>query len=139
MAEEMFDGFDHTQYKQEVEERWGKDAYAKGDRWWRGLSNAQKRGFTETHKNLAGDWSRAALAGVDPASDEAQALAQRHYDWLTEAYQGTAPVAEHLIGLAEMYVADPRFAATYEATPGDGGAELVRDALKEYAARNLGG
>ena len=29
MAENMFDGFDHTQYKEEVEQRWGKDAYAK--------------------------------------------------------------------------------------------------------------
>ena len=29
MADQMFDGFDHTQYKEEVEERWGKDAYAK--------------------------------------------------------------------------------------------------------------
>ena len=38
MAEEMFDGFDHTQYKDEVEERWGKQAYADSDRWWRGLS-----------------------------------------------------------------------------------------------------
>lgn len=28
VAEKMFDGFDHTQYKDEVEERWGKDAYA---------------------------------------------------------------------------------------------------------------
>ena len=28
MAEHMFDGFDHTRYKDEVEERWGKDAYA---------------------------------------------------------------------------------------------------------------
>ena len=35
MAEQMFDGFDHTQYKDEVEERWGKDAYAKSDAWWR--------------------------------------------------------------------------------------------------------
>lgn len=26
MAETMFDGFDHTQYKDEVEQRWGKDA-----------------------------------------------------------------------------------------------------------------
>jgi DNA-binding transcriptional MerR regulator len=138
MAEEMFDGFDHTQYKDEVEERWGKEAYAKGDRWWRGLSDGQKREFVETQRTLARDWSRAALAGVDPASDEAQVLAQRHYDWLTEAYQGQAPVAEHLVGLAEMYVADPRFAANYEATPGDGGAGFVRDALKEYAARNLG-
>jgi MerR family transcriptional regulator, thiopeptide resistance regulator len=137
MAEEMFDGFDHTQYKEEVEERWGKDAYARGDRWWRGLSEAQKRDFVQTQRTLAGDWSRAALAGVDPTSDEAQALARRHYDWLTQAYQGTAPNAEHLVGLAEMYVADPRFAANYEATPGDGGAEFVRDALTEYAARNL--
>jgi len=28
MAEKMFDGFDHTRYKDEVEERWGQDAYA---------------------------------------------------------------------------------------------------------------
>jgi MerR family transcriptional regulator, thiopeptide resistance regulator len=137
MAEEMFDGFDHTQYKEEVEQGWGKDAYASGDRWWRGLSDAQKREFLETQKTLASDWSRAGLAGVDPVSEQAQALAQRHYDWLTQAYQGKAPVAAHLVGLAEMYVSDPRFAANYEASPGDGGAEFVRDALKEYAALNL--
>ena len=32
MAENMFNGFDHTQYKDEVEERWGTYAYAAGDR-----------------------------------------------------------------------------------------------------------
>ena len=37
MAEEMFKGFDHTQYKDEVEQRWGKESYAKSDTWWRGL------------------------------------------------------------------------------------------------------
>lgn len=31
MAEERFDGFAHTQYKSEVEERWGQDACAKSD------------------------------------------------------------------------------------------------------------
>ena len=35
MAEEMFDGFDHTRYKDEVEQRWGKDSYARSDAWWR--------------------------------------------------------------------------------------------------------
>src|SRR3954453_9205326 len=29
MAEDMLDGFDHTRYKEEVEERWGADAYAR--------------------------------------------------------------------------------------------------------------
>jgi DNA-binding transcriptional MerR regulator len=32
MAEDMFNGFDHTQYKEEVEDRWGKDAYARSAR-----------------------------------------------------------------------------------------------------------
>jgi DNA-binding transcriptional MerR regulator len=137
MAEEMFDGFDHTQYKEEVEERWGKEAYASGDRWWRGLSAAEKAEFVTAQKTLAGDWARAAQAGTDPAGDEAQALAQRHYEWITVGWQGKAPNAEQLTGLGEMYVADPRFAANYEATPGDGGAEFVRDALREYATRNL--
>ncbi len=32
MPENMFDGFDHTRHKDEVEKRWGSDAYASGDR-----------------------------------------------------------------------------------------------------------
>ena len=41
MASDMFDGFDHTQYREEVEQRWGKQAYgARSDRWWRGLEAA---------------------------------------------------------------------------------------------------
>src|SRR4029434_9417797 len=42
MAQQMFDGFDHTLYKDEVEERWGKDAYARSDAWWRGMSETEK-------------------------------------------------------------------------------------------------
>lgn len=41
MAEKMFDGFDHTQYKDEVEQRWGAEAYASGDRWWTGMTDAE--------------------------------------------------------------------------------------------------
>ncbi|GAA3751646.1 hypothetical protein GCM10022240_01010 [Microbacterium kribbense] len=40
----------------------------------------------------------------------------------------------YVIGLGEMYVADPRFAANYG---GAQGAELVRDALREYARAHL--
>ena len=45
MAENMFDGFDHTQYKEEVEERWGKDAYAKSDAWWRSHERRREGGL----------------------------------------------------------------------------------------------
>ena len=47
MAEDMFDGFDHTQYKDEVEQRWGKKAYADSDRWWRGMSADEKSAWKQ--------------------------------------------------------------------------------------------
>ena len=43
MAKDMFDGFDHTQYEEEVTERWGHDAYRKSDAWWRGLTPQEQQ------------------------------------------------------------------------------------------------
>ena len=108
MAEKMFDGFDHTQYKEEVEERWGKKAYADGDNWWRSKS-------------------------------EAQTLAKRQADWLA-GIPGTpgngtgAPTKDYFTGLADMYVADERFAANYG---GVENATFVRDAMRVYAELHL--
>lgn len=139
MAENMFDGFDHTQYREEVEERWGKDAYAKSDAWWRGLSAEEKSGFQQLVSRLSSDWANAAQRGVDPESDEAQALAQRQFEWLgsvpgTPGSGAAGPTKEYFIGLGEMYVADPRFAKNYGGQPG---AEFVRDAMRVYADRTL--
>jgi len=139
MAEDMFDGFDHTQYKDEVEERWGKEAYAKSDAWWRSMSAEEKKAWKARVALLGSDWIEAAERGIDPASDEAQALAQRQFDWLrgipgTPGGGAAGPTKEYFTGLAEMYVADERFAVNYG---GVEGATFVRDAMKEYAERNL--
>lgn len=139
MAEEMFDGFDHTQYKDEVEERWGKDAYAKSDAWWRSQTAGQKADWTAVAHRLGEDWISAARAGIEPGSDEAQALAQRQFEWLrgipgTPGGGATGPTKEYFLGLGDMYVADPRFAANYG---GQAGAEFVRDAMAIYADRHL--
>jgi DNA-binding transcriptional MerR regulator len=136
MAEEMFDGFDHTQYKDEVEERWGKNAYASSDRWWRGMSDAEKAAWKERAGRLGADWLAAAASGVAPDSADAQALARRHADWLagipgTPGYGTGRPAKEYLLGLGDIYVADPRFAASYG---GEKGATFVRDALRVLAA-----
>ena len=138
MAEEMFDGFDHTEFKDEVEQRWGKAAYADSDRWYRSLSDAQRAEWKQTMLELGFDWIEAAERGVDPESAEAQALAQRQRDWLrgipgTPGYPD-GPSKEYYVGLADMYVDDARFAKNY------GGAEnatFVRDAMRAYAERNL--
>jgi DNA-binding transcriptional MerR regulator len=139
MAEKMFDGFDHTQYRDEVEERWGADAYAQSDRWWRGMDAGEKARWQARVAQLGADWTDAASRGVDPRGDEAQALAERHVEWLsgvpgTPAAVSGGDVRGYVIGLGEMYVADPRFAQNYG---GQAGAEFVRDALRVYAEARL--
>ncbi|GAA1978119.1 MerR family transcriptional regulator [Microbacterium pumilum] len=143
MAENMFDGFDYTQYKDEVEERWGKDAYARSDAWWRGMSADQKKAWQQLVSDLGRNWIAAAESGVAPDSADAQALAKRQVDWLTgiPGTPASAPggdVKGYVIGLGEMYVADPRFGANYATSEGGtAGAEFVRDALRVYAEANL--
>ncbi|MEL4320207.1 MerR family transcriptional regulator [Leifsonia sp. YIM 134122] len=137
MAENMFDGFDHTEYKEEVEDRWGEDAYAKSDTWWRSMSAAEKKGWQQRQAALAADWAEAASRGVAPDSDEAQALAKRQADWLggipgTPGSAQGRPTKEYFVGLGELYVADERFAANYGGTQG---ATFVRDAMKVYAEK----
>jgi DNA-binding transcriptional MerR regulator len=139
MAEDMLDGFDHTRYKGEVEERWGADAYARGNSWWRDLTVEEKAEFRSRAAQLVSDWVAACTIGVDSAGEQAQALAQRQFDWLrgvpgTPGSDANGPTKEYFTGLGEMYVADPRFSATYG---GQAGAEFVRDAMLTYADRNL--
>ncbi|SDP23419.1 DNA-binding transcriptional regulator, MerR family [Arthrobacter sp. ok909] len=145
MAEEMFDGFDHTRYREEVQQRWGKDAYATSDAWWRGMQAEEKAAWQEQSRQLGTDWRAAAESGVTADSVQAQDLARRHVEWL-RGIPGTpaAPAAGtavavpdikgYMTGLGEMYVADPRFAANYG---GAEGAAFVRDALRIYAETRL--
>ena len=134
MAEEMLDGFDHTAHQGEVTERWGGDAYARGDRWWRGLgAEGQARYRAETAELQSGfaEALERATSVDDPA---VQSLVARHYAWIRESWGGVAPTAVAYLGLSDMYVADPRFAKHYG---GIEGAEYVRDAMRVYAASEL--
>jgi len=143
MAEDMFDGFDHTQYQDEVEERWGKKAYADSDRWWRGMSADEKSAWKQRTADLGRDWIAAAESGVAPDSESAQAVAKRHVEWLTgipgtPAADPGGDVKAYVLGLGEMYVSDERFGANYATSDGGtAGAEFVRDALRVYAEANL--
>ena len=136
MAEAMFDGFDHTTHKEEVEQRWGADAYASGDSWWRGMTDTQRAQWHATTAALQADWQDAAARQIAPDSPEAEQLAVRHVAWL-DAVPGIPrengrPAAAYVRGLGEMYVADDRFAAHYG---GQAGAAFVRDALAAHLDR----
>lgn len=133
MAEEMFDGFDHTRHRDEVIERWGEKAYTDGDTWWRSLSDEDKSGFRQSQLDIAADYARAHAAGLAPDSPEVREITRRHYDWVAAGWQGRRPTAEAFAGLGEMYVADPRFAENYD-RHGAGTAVFVRDAMLAFAA-----
>ena len=136
MPTEMFDGFDHTQYKTEVEERWGADAYRAGDAWWRSMSKDDRLAFQDQHKQIAADYEAARDAGETPESELVQAIVTRHVDWLNLSAAATVGeiTAERLRAYGDMYVGDPRFAANYG---GLEGAEFVRDAFAYYSKNSL--
>jgi DNA-binding transcriptional MerR regulator len=136
VAAEVFDGFDHTRYEEEVVEKWGRDAYESGDRWWRSLSDEQKRAFQQEQDDIARAFGDAFAAGKSPDDADVQAIAARHHAWVRAGWQGREPDAAAFTGLGEMYVADPRFAAHYDAH-GAGTAAFIRDAMKVYAEREL--
>ena len=134
MVNDMFDGFDHTQHKAEVEERWGTDAYARSDAWWRSMSAEEQKAWQAQVAQLSGDWFAAAGRGVDPAGAEAQELAARHVAWLASVPGRPDALKDYVIGLADLYVTDERFAKNYGGVVGAG---FVRDALVAYAGRAL--
>ncbi|WP_411730521.1 MerR family transcriptional regulator [Paeniglutamicibacter sp.] len=135
MAENMFDGFDHTAHKEEVERRWGREAYASSDSWWRSLGQAGQEEWKLRAKDLGSDWIAAARnEDIAPDSRETQKLARRHVEWLTgipgtPASDPEGDTKAYVLGLAEMYVSDERFAANYGGTEG---ASFVRDALRVH-------
>jgi MerR family transcriptional regulator, thiopeptide resistance regulator len=138
MAQDMFDGFDHTQYREEVEERWGAEAYRASDEWWTSKTPAEQESVKAQAADLNAAWTAAAAAGLDPASEAAQALAARHVAWL-DGVPGIprdgdgAPASAYLLGLADLYVADDRFRSSYGTLEQ---ATFVRDTIHAWVERN---
>ncbi len=138
MAETMFDGFQHAQYESEVRERWGDQAWEDGNAWWSALDPADRQGFLDRHLALQDAYDAAIAAGLDADAPQVQSIAQRHVEWIAAGWQGRTPDAAAVRGLADMYVADPRFAKNYTRAH-ENGAEFVRDALHAYADRSMRG
>ncbi|MDO9485615.1 MAG: MerR family transcriptional regulator [Actinomycetota bacterium] len=137
---ELFDGFDHTEYQQEVEERWGKQAYADADAWWNSMTEAERGNWRAVSEELTSAWTVAAARGIEPDSALAQELAARQDRWLS-SMPGTPGAGSghadsgYLLGLGELYVADERFASNYG---GVRGAEFVAAALRVFVERRDG-
>ena len=138
MSENMFDGFRHEDFKEEVEEKWGQDSWQRSNSWWSSLSEEEQATYQQDVTNLVNDWKQAHQLGEAPTSTAAQDLARRQVEWLNTTpgphTWGECTLREYVINLGEMYVNDPRFAENYG---GEQAAMFVRDALRLYAESNL--
>lgn len=134
--EELYEGFSPAERKQlkdyeaEAAERWGELAAA-SQRRVRQMTQAQwqaiqKEGGVITRR-------MAELLGRPVSDAEVQAAIARQHAWIEHFYPCSAAVYREL---GQMYVDDPRFAATYEKVK-PGLAVFMRDAMAYYADHTL--
>jgi hypothetical protein len=132
-ANEYSEGFDETQYEEETRQRWGETRlYAESQKKWTSYSKAEKEAIKSE-----GDRLIARMVSEDPnkASDDpnVQAAIGEYYAYINKNFY-TCEVGI-LLGLADMWVEDPRFGKNFEKIR-EGGAEFVREAVRIYCDRN---
>jgi DNA-binding transcriptional MerR regulator len=134
-AEEMLEVFgdhDPTQYAEEVQQRWGDtEAYRQSARRTSSYTKDDWLRITAEQEANVARLAAALTAGLPADGPEAVAAAEEHRR-LIDRYFYDLPSEVH-VGLAEMYLADPRFTTTYEdVVPGL--AQYVHDAIVANAA-----
>jgi MerR family transcriptional regulator, thiopeptide resistance regulator len=129
---EVFGDHDPDRYAAEVEERWGKtDAYRESARRTASYTKADWERIKARGQAAIEQVVSAMQAGKPADSPEAMAGAEAHRKQIDDAFYACS--YEMHVGLAEMYIADPRFTATYEKI-GPGLARYLHDAIKANAA-----
>jgi DNA-binding transcriptional MerR regulator len=131
---EVFGDFDPSEHAAEVEERWGDtDAYRESKRRASGYTKADWQRIKAQGQAAIEQVVAAMNAGKPADSPLAMDGAEAHRRQIDDAFY---PVSYEMhVGLAEMYIADPRFTATYEKIA-PGLAQYLHDAIKANAARN---
>ena len=136
-ATEMFEGleeFDHTQYEDEVKERWGDtDAYRESMRRTRRYGKADWARIKAEGEGVFARLARLMTEGEHAAGRAAMDLAEEHRCHIDRWFY---PCSHTMHGcLAEMYTADPRFTEYFEKRA-EGLAVFVQDAIKANEARS---
>ena len=133
---EMFEGleeFDHEQYRDEVEQRWGD-------------TDAYRESMRRTRRYGTGDWARIRAegeavvarladlmaAGGRAAGGAAMDLAEQHRCHIDRWFYPCS--REMHRNLADLYTADPRFQEYFEKRA-EGLAVFVRNAIRANAQR----
>jgi hypothetical protein len=133
---EVFGSFDPDEHAAEAQDRWGgTDAYGESARRTKRYTKADWLRIKAEGEAATRAVAEAMAAGLPPDSVEAMDGAEAHRRQIDGAFYPCS--YEMHTGLAEMYLADPRFTANYEAIA-PGLAQYLHDAIVANAARHAG-
>lgn len=123
-------GIPANPYEDEARERWGNtDAWKQSQERVKKLTKEDWARIQKAGDDLMKEIVAAVEVGKAPSDPDVLVLIARHYDGLRTFYE---PNLQMYRGLADMYVADERFAAFYDKyRPGLAG--FMRDAMHAYA------
>ncbi len=130
---EVFGSFDPAEHEAEAEQRWG------GTHAFRQSQQRASKYGKEQWKNISAEAERVTSglaatmkAGLPATGEAAMDLAEQHRQHISRWFYDCSYAVHR--GLAEMYVADPRFAAHYD-NQAHGLSEYVKNALLANADR----
>lgn len=130
---EIFGSEYDPNWETEAQERWGDtEAWRQSVERNADLTKDDYRRIKEQNDALNADMADATRRGIDPASDEGAALAERHRASIEQFYD--CSYAQQRC-LADMYLADERFTKTYEDVE-PGLAQWVHAAIHANADRH---
>jgi DNA-binding transcriptional MerR regulator len=133
--QEKFEGFkkrivddNERKYGEEVRAKYGNETADRSNKKVLNMTQEQydqAEGLSQSIKEMLAEAYRTG----DPAGELAQKAVDLHRQWLCLYWDGYTKEAH--AGLGEMYVADERFKAYYDAEQ-PGTAEFLRDAIRIY-------
>jgi DNA-binding transcriptional MerR regulator len=127
--EQFFEGFDPARYEDEARQRWGADVVDESMRRWRQWSPTDQASVVAEGEDvfktvLANMADGAAAPHVQATIDRLFQYVNRFWDCDVQAFRG----------LADLYVSDPRFRATFESMD-PGLPEFIHEAVVTYCDR----
>jgi DNA-binding transcriptional MerR regulator len=129
---ELFEGFNEEQqqeYEAEAEQLWGSETVNQSRQRWGSYSDEKKRQIFAEGKQIYLDLAAAIPHG--PTSPQAQAGIARWHQNIRYFYE---PTKEIMLGLADGYNDDPRFAEFFERIH-PGLNKFMRQAIQHYCRR----
>lgn len=135
---EKFEGFkkqaleeNERKYGKEIREKYGEKTIEESNKKWLNMTEEDMKKMQNIEKEMF-EALEEVIKTKDLESEAAKKVYEKHKEWLTFSWPTYSSEAH--VGLAEMYLADERFAKYYNDAVGTKEAtETLRDCIVKYA------